>query len=234
MPSALDFMTMAIREITRSTFKQLHEQFQSYDPRHTIFRGVTKAEYELVCRAGRLNLKSGDNLQNVEKRMLRTFKERAIPFLEYKPTNDWEWLAVAQHHGLPTRLLDWTRNPLVATYFAVRKENGGDSAIFVLKQPTTIADPDEWHAPLEMGGLPMRYIPHHVTQRIIAQTGLFTFHPEPTRAYRDPEFDKLIIPMRFRKKIKQELYRYGIHEASMFPGLDGLANHIAWMNEDSY
>ena len=225
---------MAIREITRSTFKQLHEQFQSYDPQHTIFRGVTKAEYELVSRAGRVKLRSGDKLRDVEKRMLRTFKERAIPFLEYKPTNDWEWLAIAQHHGLPTRLLDWTRNPLVATYFAVRNKHSDHSAIFVLKQPTFIADPDEWPAPLDMGGLPMRYIPHHVTRRIIAQSGLFTFHPEPTRPYEAAQFDKLIIPMRFRKTIKQELYRYGFHEASMFPGLDGLADHIAWMNEESY
>ncbi|GAB4191739.1 MAG: hypothetical protein Tsb002_20780 [Wenzhouxiangellaceae bacterium] len=109
-----------MREITRTTFKQLHEQFQSYDPEFTIYRGVTKAEYELLTTLGRVALKDGKDYKTTEKRLLRTFQERAIPYISNKPENDWEWLALAQHHGLPTRLLDWSRNPLVATYFAIR------------------------------------------------------------------------------------------------------------------
>lgn len=224
-----------MREITRTTFKQLHEQFQSYDPEFTIYRGVTKAEYELITTLGRINLKDGKAYKATEKRLLRTFKERAIPYIPYKPTNDWEWLALAQHHGLPTRLLDWSRNPLVATYFAVRDETDGDSAVYVLKERNSLVNTDEWKTPLEMGGLPLRYIPSHVTQRIIVQNGLFTFHPSnPEEAYKPDDMDKLIIPAKFRKKLKQELYRYGIHEASMFPGLDGLASQLKWMNEKSY
>jgi hypothetical protein len=224
-----------MREITRTTFKQLHEQFQSYDPQFTIFRGVTKVEYELITTLGRIKLKKGNNLKLTEKNIIRTFKERSIPFLTYKPTNDWEWLALAQHHGIPTRFLDWTRNPLVATYFAVNKENYGDSAIYVLRKENTLVDTGLWKDPLNMGGLPLRYIPNHVTERIIIQNGLFTFHPsEPEKPYIEKEMDKLIIPSKFRKRLKQELYRYGFHEASMFPGLDGLSSHIKWMNEDSY
>ncbi len=124
---------------------------------------------------------------------------------------------------------------MVATYFAVRKETEGDSAIYVLKQRNSIVDTDEWNTPLKMGGLPLRYIPSHVTQRIIVQNGLFTFHPSsPEEPYKTEEIDKLIISAKFRKKLKQELYRYGIHEASMFPGMDGLANHIKWINENSH
>ena len=226
---------MAIVE--RRTFRELHEHFQAYDPQYTIYRGVSKVEYELISTLGRVKLKEDDSFELVEKRALRIFKERSIPFLPNTPSNDWEWLALAQHHGMPTRLLDWTRNALVALYFSVRNENDNEqSSIYVLhqeKQP--IVDVEENKYPFKMGGIAQRYIPSHVTQRIIAQNGLFTFHPgKPNNPFESEEIDKIIIPADRRKQLKQELYRYGIHEASMFPGLDGLAEHIKWMNEKSH
>jgi len=222
--------------VERATFKELHEHFQVYDPQYTIYRGVSSVNYKLISTLGRIKLKEGDTFETVEQKTLRVFKERAIPFIATTPANDWEWLALAQHHGLPTRLLDWTRNPLVALYFSVRNESDEHSVIHILrKENQTLVDVDRWKTPLKMGGNSLRYIPSHVTERIIVQNGLFTFHPGlPNKPFDDEDMDKIVIPSHARKRLKQELYRYGIHEASMFPGLDGLASHVKWMNECSH
>jgi hypothetical protein len=223
--------------VIRLTFKELHEHFQTYNPQYCIYRGLSSIEHSLTTTLGRVVLKEGDTHKAVEARSLRIFKERAIPFITTIPSNDWEWLALAQHHGLPTRLLDWTRNPLVALFFSVQTDNNNEqSAVYVLHQRhQTIVNVEEHKNPLKMGGNSLRYIPSHVTQRIIAQNGLFTFHPgDPSRPFETDDIDKIIIPAERRKIIKQELYRYGIHEASMFPGLDGLSGHIKWMNESSH
>lgn len=225
-----------VNPVSRKTFAELHKQFQVYDPQYTVYRGVSSLDHKLVPTLGRLSLKKGDTYKTAEHRILKVFKERSIPFLRNNPENNWEWLALAQHHGLPTRLLDWTRNPLVAAYFAVQQSSSEDCVIYVLNQEKqSLVDVNLLSNPLEVSGDPLRYIPSHVTERIIVQNGLFTFHPgNPSKPYESDYIDRIIIPAGDRKRLKKDLYRYGVHEASMFPGLDGLAGHIKWMNEVSH
>jgi FRG domain len=70
---------------------------------------------------------------NKERELFRDFKIRMSTEGAFNPQNEMDWLFIAQHHGLPTRMLDWTENPLVALFFAVENySNGKDGKIFAL------------------------------------------------------------------------------------------------------
>jgi len=93
-----------------------------------IFRGQP-IDKPLLPVLGR-NKTKGD-LLHIEQLLLEEFKRTSLPFIEFSPQNDWQCLSLAQHHGLPTRFLDWTYSALAALWFAVRNppvkdENGAN------------------------------------------------------------------------------------------------------------
>jgi type I restriction enzyme M protein len=218
---------------TITSFDEFHRIVMSYGKKIVAYRGVRDESYRLVPKVGRLQfLNKTATVEKEEKVILDRFKTHALPFLTIPCQNMWDWLVLAQHHGLPTRLLDWTLNPLVAAYFAVEKDHDANSAVYAFKIGKTL-DLYEHPDPFSVKAF-ASFRPPHISQRITAQAGIFTIHPNPAEPLYSDAVDKYVIANEFRRELKFILYRYGITRASMFPGLDGLAHHIQWLRTQQY
>src|SRR3954454_20777403 len=89
-----------------------------------VFRGLARSSYSHVSSLARL---SGE-FERLERHLIRNFRKYA--HREAPGPTQWDWLSLAQHHGLPTRLLDWTFSPLVALHFATASW-GEDEALLL-------------------------------------------------------------------------------------------------------
>jgi len=214
-----------MKSFTLGSFAELHGYVAPHG-RAFVYRGVTDVEHQLIPSVGR----GAYDLQAVlktEADLLWLFKSHARPLLNFQPNSDWEWLTLAQHHGLPTRLLDWTRNPLVGLFFACRSGAESDGTLYCLHASDLInpsTQPDPWSV-----SQPNLVLPAYVTPRLSAQSGLFSIHPVPNAPLVLGHDTKLVIPKGLKPTFLEALAQYGVHSGSMFPELDGLCVHLKWL-----
>lgn len=158
-----------------------------------------------------------------ERRILRTFKRKANLFLEDIPA-DWDtlrWLAIMQHHGAPTRLLDFTWSPYVAAFFALESASA-DAAIWAVNHPALslpykmitggrprTVDPHKWRLRADPKNYEKYFVhnrlsfvawdsPYIMNQRLIAQSGSFLVpgtlaEPVEEILSRHPEPERVVV-----------------------------------------
>lgn len=207
-----------------------------------LFRGqnVNKPLLPRIARVGEEKGISYEEVYQIEQRMLDRFKRESAPLLGgFRPQSDWDWLSLAQHQGLPTRLLDWTANALAALWFAVAsdpprdEENGVVWALSV--DPTNEKSPSNTENPFD---LRRTYVfqPFHIDRRITAQAGWFSVHRYSEERGRFISLDRnakfkrslsrYSVPAHVFSRLRGELRVVGMTQATMFPDLPGLCADI--------
>jgi hypothetical protein len=186
-----------------------------------IFRGVSDKSYHLVTGIGRLTFAQESDRARYEQEVLAEFKKRSLPHLKSVPSSNLEWLQLAQHYGIPTRLLDWSHNPLVALYFAAEKADNADFAVYKSLHTRWLAEDYE---PFEIGD-ELGMEPRHCDVRYINQAGVFTIHPS-YKLENTEHLIKYVFPAESKHELRWLLRRLGFSPASMFPSLDGIARDV--------
>lgn len=91
-----------------------------------VFRGISNSEYRLIPSL----LRNHPIEICREKSLLRNFRKRLPEQLKYSNLDIWDIMILGQHHRLNTRLLDWSRSPLVALFFAVKNTSQNNGAVW--------------------------------------------------------------------------------------------------------
>ena len=208
---------MSIREVVITSLAELIEQLTPREPDPVtgkrrdsgIYRGDTDARRGLLTSLDRLGgVSPAHSKGDLEEHILRNFIRYSRPHFDPPPTNEWELLFAAQHHGLPTRLLDWSYSPLVSAHFATALPGDRDRALWRLEwQPVhrtfgfpelalLIEDlerfcaPDDDYSPWDLfareaGARPFACMlePPSLDARIIAQSAVFTLCSDKTQPF---------------------------------------------------
>jgi hypothetical protein len=200
------------------------------------FRGVGSDDYDLIPSIGRKDVRESYD-PGLEKLIFEKFRQMAPPFVATRPDNDITWLALARHHELPTRLLDWTLSPLVAAFFASTQTSDDKSisqnfAVYAYESGYFEANLQiKGLNPFELGPDSEEFVEVHAdyySDKMAAQRGFFTLHKHPDKPFREPSLMKFTFPSKSRVGMINQLDFYGINSASLFPDLDDLAAYWGW------
>jgi hypothetical protein len=218
---------------------QIWEDFWAWTETHAagayLFRGQPDAS-PILPKIGRADY-SFDRAR--ERDLFNAFERAAYPFLK-TPLNAFETLALAQHHGAPTRLVDWSANPLVAAWFAVGSYPlDQDAQIYALDVTRTDVQSVEAKTGRTSRGAavvhPLDPIADiylmetaQVSSRITTQRGIFTLHGDPTIPLSIPTSEVFAIPQAQRTQFQARLVDLGIDSSHIFPDLDGVCKSLDW------
>jgi hypothetical protein len=139
-------------------------------------------------------------------------------------------------------LRDWTTNPLVATFFAVKEEAEHDAVVHCYKSMSLSYKSMSLIAtdrvtPGDYNGIG-KFRPRGMASRLVRQAGMFTVHGPASRPLvelkgSEDRLERIIIVGSLRGSLIYDLSRYGVNLTTLFPDLDGLSAHLNWFMRNS-
>ena len=213
--------------------------------RRLIFRGHRDAAWDLIPTIMRhpafRGKPDGVEIDAYERELVQQFLDLAMPHFKVPMRRDkemWEILALAQHHRLPTRLLDWTYRAGTALFFALEDvdnlvagvETDHDACVFAIFAPPVLNPRDHRHDSDKINDVYL-YNPPHISPRITMQQGCFTAHPSHylKREYRWINSEPRVVftfAREHSRTLKEGLKSIGINQAALFPDLDGICGYL--------
>lgn len=227
--SGKDAIKLAIdgSHIDVKDWKDLHGKLESMRDTGWIFRGVTSPKHYLIPSIGREAVYGPYKLAQ-EIRLLEEFKNRAVALIHDYRFSDWDWLAYAQHIGVPSRLLDWSASPLAALYFALESNDDTDRILYAVKYSRYIYEVDHPKVGPFENSKEGRFTAPLAFDRIRAQRGIFTIHPDPTKIFNPKGLKSFRIKAASVKDFRRRLFKYGIDHWHIYPDAQGLGMQLAW------
>lgn len=224
-----------------SSARSLHAEWNA----ELWWRGQSSLKYDLIPGVYRENKGTRS-----EQNLILRFRQYALTRHEKCPQNDdyCSWLFLAQHYGLPTRLLDWSESPLVSLFFAVESNPDKDANLFALnaREMNKIINNDSTLVPVSsaparelfQGAFDDRVtvdknvsiLSHELDTRMLVQQSVFTLHGNATDLRNLEGLDNAIrtykIPKESKSNIIYELSALGIRRRSLFPDLENLSKDL--------
>ncbi len=220
------------------------------DQTYILWPGVYRPEFTAASVKTMYGKDAEERRLNLERHMLDEFRISGATLLN--PDAEVEVYFAAQHSGMPTRLLDWTMNPLAALFFAVKERNEDkDGEVLIMDAPKLLPEqPEQPRVPKSIVGMRHPYVkeaigvsfwnpkvsllpalvllirPDNQAGRIGQQSSCFTLHMHGAKPCNNPTLRRIRIPGKAKPGMLAELRKLNINEFSIYNDLDHLAQEI--------
>ena len=208
-----------------------------------LFRGHRCPDWELETSLERASKRCGVHQIEYEKMICREFRRHAHTYLSRVPTDSdtVEWLALMQHYGAPTRLLDFTYSFWIALFFAFEEAEKDCAVVALNPQSLATNQPGKDYNKIVRENIDngmhaddflYANVPFYTNARLAIQKGTFVFSLNLNRKFHDlmiqnqKEVMQLTISATLFPEIRARLNDFNCNSRVLFPGIDGYARYF--------